>query len=132
FGEDMQDPFYGRDRELGILKELQDSQTARLVVLRGRRRIGKSRLAEKFGEFFDRHLTFVGLPPEKGVTDEMQRRHFANELEKQTGQYALRFDDWDFLLDSLSRTAQKGKILIVLDEINWMGSLDPAFLGKLK
>jgi uncharacterized protein len=121
----MRDPFYGRERELGILKELQDSNTARLVVLRGRRRIGKSRLAEKFGEFFDQHLTFVGLPPEEGVTDEMQRRHFANELEKQTSQFALRFD-------SLSRVSRKGKILIVLDEINWMGSLDPAFLGKLK
>ena len=115
-----------------MLKELQDSKIARLVVLRGRRRIGKSRLAEKFGELFDQHLTFVGLPPEEGVTAEIQRRHFANELEKQTSQFALRFDDWDFLFDALSRVTRQGKVLIVLDEINWMGSLDPAFLGKLK
>ena len=54
---------------------------AHLVVVRGRRRIGKSRLAEKFGESFDYHYTFVGLPPEKGVTEEIQRHHFANELE---------------------------------------------------
>lgn len=128
----MLDPFYGRERELGILNELLDSRVARLVVLRGRRRIGKSRLAEKFGESFDQHFTFVGLPPEKGMTDEIQRRHFANELEKQTGQYTLRFDDWDFLFDNLGRATQKGRVLIVLDEINWMGYLDPAFLGKLK
>ena len=128
----MDDPFYGRERELGILHELLDSKVARFVVLRGRRRIGKSRLAEKFGESFDKHYTFIGLPPEMGVTDEVQRRHFANELEKQTGQIALRFDDWDFLFDSLGRITQKGRVLIVLDEINWMGSLDPAFLGKLK
>ena len=128
----MADPFYGRERELEILKELLDSNTARLVVLRGRRRIGKSRLAEQFGKFFTKHFTFVGLPPEAGVTDEIQRRHFANELEKQTNQFSLRFDDWDFLFDSLSRSVQTGKILVVLDEINWIGSLDPAFLGKLK
>lgn len=128
----MHDPFYGRERELGILKELLDSKIARLVVLRGRRRIGKSRLAEKFGELFDQHLTFVGLPPEKGVTEEIQRRHFANQLERQTGQFAIRFDDWDFLFDALNRATQQGRVLIVLDEINWMGSLDPAFLGKLK
>jgi AAA+ ATPase superfamily predicted ATPase len=128
----MHNSFYGRDRELGILKELLDSRVARLVVLRGRRRIGKSRLAEKFGESFENHLTFVGLPPEAGVTEEMQRRHFINELEKQTHQHSLRFDDWDFLFDSLARVTQKGKVLIVLDEINWMGSLDPSFLGKLK
>jgi len=128
----MKDPFYGRERELGILKEILESTVARLVVLRGRRRIGKSRLAEKFGESFDKHYTFIGLPPEKGVTDELQRRHFANELEKQTGQLSLRFDDWDFLFDSLARVTRQDRVLIVLDEINWMGSLDPAFLGKLK
>ena len=75
----MVDPFYGRERELEILKELLDLNIARLVVLRGRRRIGKSRLAEQFGKFFTKHFTFVGLPPEEGVTDEIQRRHFANE-----------------------------------------------------
>lgn len=128
----MRDPFYGRERELEILKELLDSNVARLVVLRGRRRIGKSRLAEKFGESFNKHLTFVGLPPEEGVTDEIQRRHFANQLEKQTGQFNLRFDDWDFLFDSLAEITKKDKVLIVFDEINWMGSKDPAFLGKLK
>ncbi len=128
----MVDPFYGRERELEILKELLDSSSARLVVLRGRRRIGKSRLAEQFGKFFTKHFTFVGLPPEEGVTNEIQRRHFANELEKQTNQFSLRFDDWDFLFSSLGRAVQQGKILVVLDEINWMGSLDPAFLGKLK
>jgi AAA+ ATPase superfamily predicted ATPase len=133
----MLDAFYGRERELEILKELLDTKVARLVVLRGRRRIGKSRLAEKFGELFERHFTFVGLPPEEGVTDEVQRRHFANQLEQQTGQFALRFDDWDFLFASLAKVTQtsvtqKGKILIVFDEINWMGSLDSSFLGKLK
>jgi len=128
----MRDSFYGRERELKILKELLDSKVARLDVLRGSRRIGKSTLAEKFGESFDHHYTFVGLPPENGVTDEIQRRHFANELEKQTKSLALRFDDWDFLFEALGRMTQKGRVLIVLDEINWMGSLDPSFLGKLK
>jgi hypothetical protein len=128
----MLDPFYGRERELGILKELLDSNIARLVVLRGRRRIGKSRLAEQFGKSFSKHYTFVGLPPEDGVTDEIQRRHFANELERQTNLFSLRFDDWDCLFDSLGQVVQRGKILVVLDEINWMGSMGPAFLGKLK
>lgn len=128
----MKDPFYGRERELSILQEVLDSNVARLVVLRGRRRIGKSRLAEKFAERFDRHLTFVGLPPEEGVSDEIQRRHFAHDLERQTQQHSIRFDDWDFLFSNLGRMTQKGRVLIILDEINWMGSLDPAFLGKLK
>jgi len=65
---DRMDKFYGRKRELNILKELLDKRSASLVVLRGRRRIGKSRLAEEFSRFFTRSFTFVGLPPEKGIT----------------------------------------------------------------
>ncbi len=128
----MLDPFYGRERELGILEELLDSKIARLVVVRGRRRIGKSRLAEKFAKSFSKHFIFVGLPPEKGMTDEIQRRHFANELETQSRLRQLRFDDWDFLFSSLSQLTKKGQVLVILDEINWMGSLDASFLGKLK
>ncbi len=126
------DDFYGRHRELNILKELLDKRSASLVVIRGRRRIGKSRLAEKFCESFSKSYTFVGLPPEKNVTAEMERDHFANALEEQTGLQGLRRDDWDFLFYNLSQFTKTGKILIILDEINWMGKKDPTFLGKLK
>jgi AAA+ ATPase superfamily predicted ATPase len=126
------DDFYGRHRELNILKELFDKRSASLVVIRGRRRIGKSRLAEKFCESFSKSFTFVGLPPEKDVTAEMERDHFANALERQTGLQGLRRDDWDFLFHNLAQHTQTGRVLIILDEINWMGTKDPAFLGKLK
>ena len=124
--------FYGRHRELQMLQELEDKRSPSLVVIRGRRRIGKSRLAEKFCEQFDHHYTFVGLPPEQKVTAEIERRHFCNDLERQTGLSGLRSDDWDFLFHNLSQFTEKGRVLIILDEINWMGSKDPAFLGKLK
>jgi AAA+ ATPase superfamily predicted ATPase len=126
------DDFYGRHRELSILKELLDKRSASLVVIRGRRRIGKSRLAEKFCESFPKSYTFIGLSPEKGVTAEMEREHFANALERQTGLQGLRSDDWDFLFHNLSEVTKTGRVLIVLDEINWMGTKDAAFLGKLK
>lgn len=126
------DEFFGRHRELKILHELLERRSASLVVIRGRRRIGKSRLAEKFGESFTKTFTFVGLPPEKNVTAELQRQHFANELEQQTGLSGLRADDWDFLFHNLAQNTKTGRVLVVLDEINWMGTKDPAFLGKLK
>lgn len=50
-----------------------------LVVLKGRRRIGNSRLAEEFGKgkIF---LPFSGLAPVKGVSAQDQRGAFAHEL----------------------------------------------------
>lgn len=128
----MKDEFYGRQRELNILKELLDKRTASLVVIRGRRRIGKSRLAAQFGESFPKSFIFTGLSPQPGVTDEKERGHFANAFERQTGLKGLRTDDWDFLFHNLSEVTKTGRVLIVLDEINWMGTKDPAFLGKLK
>ena len=59
-------PFVGRDNELRRLEDLSKSGRACLVVIKGRRRIGKSRLAEEFGK--DKvFLPFSGLAPVKGV-----------------------------------------------------------------
>jgi uncharacterized protein len=44
----------------------------------------------------------------------------------------VKSDDWWDLLWFLAERTQKGKVTILLDEISWMGSLDPSFLGKLK
>ena len=68
-------PFVGRDSELQRLEDLSKSSRACLVVIKGRRRIGKSRLAEEFGK--DKvYLPFSGLAPVKGVTAQDQRDAF--------------------------------------------------------
>lgn len=123
--------FYGRKRELALLKERLDHPIASLVVITGRRRIGKTRLIEEFGKTL-KTLTFTGLPPERGVTAEMERVHFAHELERQLGISGIQTDDWDNLLWHLSSQVKQGRILLVFDEINWMSTKDPSFLGKLK
>ncbi|HSX12311.1 MAG TPA: ATP-binding protein, partial [Rhabdochlamydiaceae bacterium] len=46
----MKKPFVGRDTELQRLEDLAKSGRACIAVIKGRRRIGKSRLAEEFGK----------------------------------------------------------------------------------
>lgn len=127
----MKDPFFGRKRELQILQRLLTKRTASLVVIKGRRRIGKSRLAEEFGKSLKTY-TFVGLPPEKHMTAQHQREEFSRQMREQIGVQGLSSDDWGNLFWHLANHTQKGRILIILDEINWMGDKDPTFLGKLK
>ncbi len=125
-------PFYGRERELNLLRERLEMKIASLIVIKGRRRIGKSRLAEEFSKSF-RTLSIEGLPPDHdGVTAQSQRTHFAKSLEMASGVRGLKADDWDDLFWHLAEIAKKGRVVIFLDEINWMGSKDPTFLGKLK
>lgn len=124
-------PFYGRQRELGLLKGLLKKKSASLVVIKGRRRIGKSRLAEEFAGGIKTSF-FVGLPPESGVTAQAQRADFAKQLERELGIVGLKADDWGDLFWHLAKGLGQGRRLVILDEINWMGSEDPTFLGKLK
>lgn len=126
-------PFFGRKRELEILKRYLKKQTASLLVIRGRRRIGKSRLAMEFGKHFKTY-TFSGLPPDDDIkiTDQMQRDEFGRQLQREVGISGIKTDDWGDLFWNLSQKVKRGRILIILDEITWMGSKDATFLGKLK
>lgn len=127
----MEVQFFGRKREMSLLKNLLTKRSASLVVLKGRRRIGKSRLAEEFGKTL-KSYSLVGLPPEKRLTAKKQREEFANQMAKLFNIPCPKSDNWTDLFWHLAQNTQKGRILIVLDEINWMGNKDSSFLGKLK
>ncbi len=124
-------PFIGRSEEIKLLKNLTKKRTSSLVVVHGRRRIGKSRLIEEFGKKY-RFLRFSGLPPEEKTTAQDQRNEFAKQLSKQSDSSFLQLTDWGDLFSSLAQVSKEGRIVILLDEISWMGSQDPLFLGKLK
>lgn len=127
----MQHSFVGRKRELQMLGDLFKKKSASLVVIRGRRRIGKSRLAQEFAQKTP-HYVFSGLPPAVGITAADQREEFARQIQRELKMPLPRADDWGDLFWHLSQSTQKQKIVLVLDEISWMGSKDPTFLGKLK
>lgn len=124
-------PFIGRTYELGLLQELLQKKTASLVVVNGRRRVGKSRLLEEFarGQTF---YTFVGLAPQEGMTAQDQRNAFALALSQQTGLPEMVLDDWDKLFALLFEKVKSKRVIILFDEITWMADGDETFLSKLK
>ena len=126
-----QHPFYGRKEELKILKEEFDKKSSSLIVIHGRRRIGKSRLIEEFGQNLNTvHLS--GLPPTIKTTNVSEQLVFSRQMTQALKIPLIRSEDWSELFWHLSRETASGKWLIVFDEISWMGSKDPDFLGKLK
>jgi AAA+ ATPase superfamily predicted ATPase len=124
-------PFIGREKELKSLNALTKKRAASLVVIRGRRRIGKSRLAEKFAEKY-RFVSFAGLTPTGETTAQTQREIFSKQLSDNLNVPMIQADDWSTLFSFLARETKEGRVVILLDEISWMGSKDPDFLGKLK
>lgn len=124
--------FIGRKRELAKLGTLLDKKSPALIVVKGRRRIGKSRLLSEFGKMVGHVHIFTGLAPDKGITAKDQRIEFAHQLNREFGLRGLKTDDWGDLFWQLAAQVKTGRVLVVLDEISWMGHDDPTFLSKLK
>ena len=128
----VQDQFIGRKAELADLKRFTQKTSASFIVVRGRRRIGKSRLVKEFSKQFDSFYTFIGLPPEEDVTAASQLLEFSNQIAQQFNTAPAQYNDWSNAFWALGDRIKSGKILILFDEISWMGSKDPTFLGKVK
>lgn len=128
----MVDNFLGREQELALLSGLQEKSTASMVVIYGRRRVGKTRLIEEFSKKFKAAYMFTGLHPRIGSSNEKQLSEFATQVQLDFKQDKPDYDDWSIAFHDLAQRTKKGKVLIVLDEITWMAAHDDDFLGKLK
>jgi AAA+ ATPase superfamily predicted ATPase len=127
----QQDLFVGREEEVSAFNALLKKKTASLLVVRGRRRVGKSRLIDEITKGIRRYK-FTGLAPVDGVTDQDQRDEFARSLSEQTDLPEMKTDDWAKLFSLLARELKRGRVIVILDEISWMAKDDATFLPKLK
>jgi len=125
--------FVGRGAELERLRLLHSRRASSLVVVKGRRRIGKSRLILEFAQTQANRTfwSFAGLAPQAGVSPQEQRDNFAKQLAWTLKVPSMTFQDWSDAFEYLGLHVKPGDI-ILLDEISWMGSKDPTFIPKLK
>jgi uncharacterized protein len=93
-----------------------------LVVMVGRRRVGKSfLLSQTFTG--DRVVSFQG--DEQGETQHLEL--LADEAGRVLlGTTALRFDSWDDALTFLAEQARREPLVVILDEFQWLKAAQPA------
>ncbi len=125
--------FIGRKAELARLRALYNKKAPGLVVVKGRRRIGKSRLIAEFALMNpnQKFWSFAGLVPQDGLSAQEQRDHFARQLSLMLKVPPMTFQDWNDAFEHLSLHIKAGDI-ILFDEISWMGAKDATFIPKLK
>ncbi len=128
------EPFYGREAELRELEDLWEKPGASLVVCRGRRRIGKSTLVERFAMRGKcRFIKIEGKMPEPGQRNQDQLDEFCRSLAAQSAVPRATVSDWGSAFALLDRALSGSrKTVVLLDEISWMGRHDPGFPGDLK
>ena len=126
--------FVGREYYLERLDALWRKQVSSLVVISGRRRIGKSTLVEVFAERAKcRFIEIAGLAPDKNMTNERQIGNFCASLARATGSPEVKADSWPKAFDALDASLKgRGRTIVFLDEISWMGGCDTSFAAYLK
>lgn len=126
--------FVGRTEELRQLGLLWNKVTkTSLVTVRGRRRIGKSTLIERFSVLSEaRFLKVEGLSPKTAKSNADQLKAFYSQLQLQTGK-SYEVTDWLKAFKDLDEAiSDDRRTVVLLDEISWMGRYDKNFPGLLK
>ena len=124
--------FIGRKDELNFLEEKYHSGHGELIVIYGRRRVGKTETIKKFCEGKNHvFYTCVECP------DEQQLKGISNRL-LQTGMpaenYIKSFPDWEQAIGSITEIPGNEKKILVIDEFPYMVRANrsiPSLLQKL-
>lgn len=124
--------FVGREHELNFLETRYHADGGQLVVLYGRRRVGKTETLRKFCE--GREHVFYSCTE---CTDEQQLRAFSSRMLSKNipaAKYIKTFSDWEQAFRSVSELPSDGKKLLVIDEFPYMAknnSSIPSILQNL-
>lgn len=126
--------FFGREDVFAKLDSLIGKRVASLVTCRGRRRIGKSTLIERFAKNNGaRFIKLEGVRPGKMTNNASELRSFAEQLSLQTDAESSLPDNWLSAFKRLNREISDHELTVVLlDEISWMGHYDDLFADTIK
>ena len=126
--------FFGREAQLDDMLALWGKRVGSLCTCRGRRRIGKSTLVERFAQMSQaRFIKIEGVRPRPGYTDEDERAAFAEQLTAQTDAESTPPSNWLNAFIRLNREIRDDERTVVLiDEISWLGHFEKTFADIVK
>ncbi len=133
--------FFGRERELAALgaelRSASASGAGRLIAVRGRRQVGKSRLVEHFAERSG--IAYGVVAGMKGAPVEVQMRRAAETLRSSTrplpaveAGMALPSGNWYDLLSRMQFVLDDDPAILVIDEFPWANDASPGLDGLLQ
>jgi len=123
--------FMGREFERNKLQEIAEIPEASIIVIYGRRRVGKTELIEQ--TLRHRHLLkFEGIEGENSL---QQRKHVLMQL----ATYArdpliaqLQLEHWTQVFELIAKYIQKESWTLYFEETQWLACYEDAFISELK
>ncbi len=125
---EMNSKMIGRKGECQKLENCMKDGTAQLVIVTGRRRVGKTFLIDRF---FQRKYAFriTGI---QNSTVEESLEVFARQLKRFSGEPCPVPKDWNdafwSLADYLDTRSEDEKLVVFFDEMPWLAKSSPEFL----
>lgn len=115
--------FIGRARELEVLNRAYQSENNEFYPIYGRRRVGKSRLIKEFLKGKN-SIYYLG----KKAIPALQMKEFLESASKSL-EYPLLEDiekeSWKTVIESILKIKSNEKIIIVMDEFQWISEASP-------
>lgn len=121
--------FVNRVRELAFLERRYASEQAELVVLYGRRRVGKTELLRRFCEGKPHFFFMADLGTEASTLAELARR-FGETFHGDPD--STHFATWDQAFKALARAAGQERLIVVLDEFTYLLQTSPTLPSILQ
>lgn len=120
--------FYNREDELQELNLLRNAMPS-MIVLTGRRRVGKTELIKKFLE--DKTGVYLFVDSEK--SEKMLIAEFSAQLSEcfGLGDYVM-IEDWETLLELIFDLGNKRDVIVCIDEFQRFLQINPSFISQLQ
>lgn len=130
----FQTAFVGRSRELETLDRLWSSARATLLILYGRRRVGKTRLLAQWLENHPEDGFYWVAEPTSPLS---QLRSFSQALMSFMDPEVdvppdFTFGSWELALRQLATFSQNRRVALFIDEVTYLIDSDPKFVGLLQ
>lgn len=110
--------FFDREQEIRILEKVANSKKAELVLMYGRRRVGKSRILTEFAKRHEALYLLADLS--KNILDILSR---------QIKEEYVRFKDWDDFFEFLLKSKYE---IVIIDEFQYLVKINKAWPSQLQ
>lgn len=117
--------FVDRKNEIEFLNQEYNKDESSLIVLYGRRRVGKTSLIKEFGKNKNM-IYFLATEESENQNIEMFKNTIASSINNELLS-SITVDNWEILFKTIVDKKSQDKIIIVLDEFQYLGKVNPSF-----
>ena len=130
----MESAFIGRSEELVLLNDIWESSKSALIILYGRRRVGKTRLLTHWIQDHEEHGLYWMAPATSALD---QLRSFSQAFMDFADPEApipedFTFVSWELAFQQVSRRATDKPLVLFIDEVTYLMEVTPSFVAILQ